>query len=478
MNATMKTIITNSVDARYNLALEEYVLKNLTGSYIILWQSENSVIIGRNQNTLHEININYVEKNNVNVVRRISGGGAVVHDLGNLNFSFITNIDDDNDGVTNANANIFDNFTAPVIAALNSYGIPAYFNGKNDIVVEGMKISGNAQAISGGRILHHGTLLFNSDLTKFGKILKPKMDKLLSKGITCIEARVTNFLPFFKGVYPTIYEFKNSLLKKLLGIQNDDDLTSYMYELSENDKNKIHELMMTKYSNYNWNYGENDKSEFNFEIYRHYEGKGSIIIRLRIMNEKIKKANISGDFLGYGNMNDIEKALQNVKFRRDSVEKKLQCFAIIKYFGQITLDNILDCLFESKIINKNNDYSYGVIASPISSSYSSNVVYNYGMDLRPFNISRIFFERVKGVYELWYENLEDGTFRIGVVTDLNDYFVEVRVKVNVGNIVVNKDELLMEIETVKGIIYVKAPFNCIIINIDRNNNIIQVQRLS
>ena len=174
----MKTILNESFDPRFNLALEEYVLKYLTTNedFIFLWQNANSVIIGRNKNTIEEVNAQYVDEHHVNVVRRITGGGAVYHDLGNLNFSFITN-------TTKDNVNNYRKFTDPVITALQSYGIPAEFGGRNDILVDGMKISGNAQAFHGHRFLHHGTILFDADLTMLGKILNPKPDKIESKGI-------------------------------------------------------------------------------------------------------------------------------------------------------------------------------------------------------------------------------------------------------------------------------------------------------
>ena len=174
----MKTIINDSKNPRFNLALEEYVLKYLDSDedFVLLWQNENSVIIGRNQNTIEEINAAYVKTHDVNVVRRITGGGAVYHDMGNLNFSYVTNTLKDN-------LNNYRKFTDPVIKALNSLGVPAEFAGRNDIVVEEKKISGNAQSFYKNRMLHHGTILFDADLGMIADVLNVKPDKIASKGI-------------------------------------------------------------------------------------------------------------------------------------------------------------------------------------------------------------------------------------------------------------------------------------------------------
>jgi len=454
----MKTIIIDSIDARYNLALEAHILKNSEEDIVFLWQSNNSVIIGKNQNTTEEINAEYVKQNKVNVVRRITGGGAVYHDLGNINFSFIMNVDDKIN-------NTISKFTNSVIEALKSYGVPAEFSGKNDILVNGMKISGSAQAIHGKRILYHGTLLFNSDLTKLGKILKPKMDKLESKGCASVESRVTNILPYIKEQeVPTIAEFKNKLLKKLLQIQDGYLIEFYTYELSDNDKNAINDLVKNKYSTYAWNYGEIVKPEFNIKKYCRYEGCGSVTFQLNIIDGKITNVNIFGDFLGYGDLFNIENALKNVKFQRDSVKKKLQRFNIKKYFGKITLDNILDCLFESKILNKNKNNEYGVT---VYSPYSSNEIYNYGIFFASFNY-RTVFVKYELWYQVWYEELEDGTFGIGLTLSPDNDLIDIRVNVENGN-TVNKDDPLMEIEMVKSIIEVRAPFNCIIMSIGNLN---------
>jgi lipoate---protein ligase len=420
----MKTIINDSIDARYNLALEEHVLTNLQEDFVFLWQSDNSVIIGKNQNTVDEINTEYVEQENVNVVRRITGGGAVYHDLGNINFSYIMNVND--------RSNTFRKFTSSVIEALKSYGIPAEFSGKNDILVNGMKISGNAQAIRGNRILHHGTLLFKSELTKLGKILKPKMDKLESNGVSSIESRVTNILPYFKeGEVPTIAEFKDKLLKTLLQIRDEDDIMpENIYELSENDKSAIDDLVMNKYSTDNWNYNNIEVSEFNVNKYCRYEGGGGITFRLKIIDEKIENVKIFGDFLGYGEISDIENNLKNVTFTRDIVKKKLQKFNLKKYFGNITLYNILDCLFNNNNNNNNSNRGFGVSIKSIFTELGSNLVkYNTTNKNRSIRMKFVNKSVVSNEYatslsmenyttdDLWYKDTDLNRYKVGFTID-------------------------------------------------------------
>jgi lipoate-protein ligase A len=385
----MKTVITKSLDPKYNLALEEHLLINRKEEFCLLWQSNNSVIIGKNQNTVDEINTEYVEDNKIIVVRRITGGGAVYHDLGNINFSYIVNTYDKN--------NTFSKFTSSVIEALESYGIPAEFSGKNDILVNGMKISGNAQAIRDNRILHHGTLLFDSDLTKFGKILKPKTDKLESNGVSSIESRVTNILPYFKeGDVSTIAEFKDKLLKKLLQIRDEDSIMPVnIYELSENDKSAIDYLIKNKYSTDAWNYNNIEVSEFNVNKYCRYEGGGGITFRLKIVDEQIENIKIFGDFLGYGDISDIEDSLKNITFQYSVVKKKLQKFDLKKYFGNITLDNILHCLFNNKSNNSKIDFVVCVnllstVMTTVSNSSNNNLECNTACKNRSIRIKNLY----------------------------------------------------------------------------------------
>jgi lipoate---protein ligase len=331
----MKTILNESLDPRFNLALEEYVLKYLRTNedFIFLWQNANSVIIGRNQNTIEEVNAQYVDEHHVNVVRRITGGGAVYHDLGNLNFSFITN-------TTKDNVNNYRKFTDPVITALQSYGIPAEFGGRNDILVDGMKISGNAQAFHGHRFLHHGTILFDADLTMLGKILNPKPDKIESKGIKSVRSRVTNIKPYFKDDVPSMKDFKTRLLKALL---KTDDITPFIYTLTDEDVEKIDELVTTKFSTWDWNYGQSPA--FSIEKYGRYEG-GGVSFRFNVDDGRIASCKIFGDFLGTKDIDSLERAFLNVPFERDHISQMLETLPLDDYFLKITKDNILSCLFD------------------------------------------------------------------------------------------------------------------------------------
>ncbi len=328
----MKTILNDSRNPRFNLALEEYVLKYLDSDedFVLLWQNENSVIIGRNQNTIEEINPEVVKAHDVNVVRRITGGGAVYHDDGNLNFSFVTKLKD--------NLNNYKKFTKPVIDALNELGVPAAFQGRNDIVVEDKKISGNAQSFYKDKMLHHGTILFDANLKFVAEVLNVKADKIKSKGIKSNRSRVTNVLPYLKeGV--SMGQFKKTLLEFLL---NTKDLSNHIYELSETDYEKIDELMDKRYNKWEWNYGESP--EFSIEKAGRYQG-GKVEFHLNVKEGKIYDVKIFGDFLGSRDISELEASLKGAKYDEASFKTILEKQPLDEYFFNITVDDLLHCVF-------------------------------------------------------------------------------------------------------------------------------------
>lgn len=327
----MKYILSNSFNPYFNLALEEYIFKTVGAleDFIILWQNDNTIVIGRHQNTIEEINSDFVKKNKINVVRRITGGGAVYHDLGNLNFSFITGYDKNN-------MIDYQKYTIPVINALKRLGVNAELSGRNDLTIDGKKFSGNAQSMHKGRILHHGTLLFDSNLDILGKVLNVSLDKIQSKGIKSVRSRVTNIKDYLeKGT--SIDEFKELLLKNLF---ESNDLEEYC--LSEDDINSINKLKESKYDTWEWNYGKSPK--FNFKNSKRFTN-GKLEILLNVNDGYITECKIYGDFLALCGVDELEKSIVGNKYEKDDIEILLKNVNLTQYFGNITLDEILQCFF-------------------------------------------------------------------------------------------------------------------------------------
>ncbi|WP_430493905.1 lipoate--protein ligase [Rossellomorea marisflavi] len=318
-------------DPRINLAIEEYALKNLdiNESYLLFYINEPSIIIGKNQNTIEEINTDYVEKQGLHVVRRLSGGGAVYHDLGNLNFSFITK--DDGDSFHN-----FKKFTEPVIEALNKLGVKAELSGRNDILAEGRKISGNAQFSTKGRMFSHGTLLFDSEMENVVSALRVKKDKIESKGIKSIRSRVANISEFLEEKM-TIEEFRSTLLKYIF---NDSDVEEYV--LTDEDWNRIHALSKERYQNWDWNYGKSPS--FNLQ-HSHRFPVGQIDVRLEVKKGTIENCKIYGDFFGVGNVDEIEEKLTGIRYERNEIERVLEAVDIQHYFGKVTKEEFIDLVY-------------------------------------------------------------------------------------------------------------------------------------
>ncbi|MFC7784815.1 lipoate--protein ligase [Rossellomorea sp. GCM10028870] len=318
-------------DPRINLAIEEYALKNLdiNESYLLFYINEPSIIIGKNQNTIEEINTDYVEKQGLHVVRRLSGGGAVYHDLGNLNFSFITK--DDGESFHN-----FKKFTEPVVTALHKLGVKAELSGRNDIIAEGRKISGNAQFSTKGRMFSHGTLLFDSEMENVVSALRVKKDKIESKGIKSIRSRVANISEFLSEKM-TIEQFRSTLLDYIF---DGSDVEEYV--LTEEDWKKIHELSKERYQNWDWNYGKSPK--FNLQ-HSHRFPVGSIDVRLEVNKGKIDNCKIFGDFFGVGNVDDIEEKLTGTRYERKDIARALEGVDIQHYFGNVTKDEFVDLVY-------------------------------------------------------------------------------------------------------------------------------------
>ncbi|WP_179234313.1 MULTISPECIES: lipoate--protein ligase [Heyndrickxia] len=318
-------------DPRINLAIEEYALKNLdiNETYLLFYINQPSIIIGRNQNTIEEINTDYVDKNGVIVVRRLSGGGAVYHDLGNINFSFITK--DDGESFSN-----FRKFTDPVVQALRKLGVNAELSGRNDIQVGDRKISGNAQFSTNGRMFSHGTLMLNSELDKVAQALKVRKEKIESKGIKSVRSRVANISEFLDHPI-SMSAFRQLLLESIFGGKEIPE-----YQLTEKDWEKIRQISKERYQTWEWNYGKSPK--FNLRHSRRFP-VGTVDVRLDVNKGIIENCKIYGDFFGIGEVKDIEEKLTGCRYERAGIEKALEGVDIRHYFGNITKEDFISLIY-------------------------------------------------------------------------------------------------------------------------------------
>lgn len=318
-------------DPQVNLAIEEYILRNLNPeeTYLLFYINDPAIIIGKNQNTIEEINTDYIEDNHIYVVRRLSGGGAVYHDRGCLCFSFITK--DDGNSFHN-----FKKFTDPVVKVLHEMGVEAELSGRNDILVDGKKISGNAQFSTRGRMFSHGTLMFYTEIDAVVKALKVKMDKIESKGIKSIRNRVTNISEYMDEKID-IETFKQRILEGLF-----EGGPINQYKLTEEDWKKINEISAERYRNWDWNYGRSPA--FDVQHSKRFP-VGSIDIRLDVNKGIVEQCKIFGDFFGVGDVSDIEKRLVGVKYSKADIRAVLEDVNLKHYFGQLSLDDFLELIY-------------------------------------------------------------------------------------------------------------------------------------
>ena len=329
MEKTVQYLETHSQNPYYNLAFEEYVLCHRTqGDYLLLWQNDNTIVVGQNQNTEAEINRAFVEQHHINVVRRSTGGGAVYHDLGNLNYSFITDVGDDGISIRR--------FTEPVVAALRSLGLNAEASGRNDILVEGRKVSGTAQRRHGGRILHHGTLLFDANPGMVAGALNVDPEKFRSKSTKSVRSRIGNIRDFLPNdmELPAFWAYLKDAL-------SGGGLTPGA--LSAEELAEVDRLKREKYDTWEWNYGRSPK--FDVRCKRYWDG-GCLEANVSIANGVITDVRFFGDFLSVCGLEELVERLKGVAFRPEDVRAVLNDSPVGELFGGITADEVTATIFD------------------------------------------------------------------------------------------------------------------------------------
>lgn len=326
----MLCIFHKSTDPYFNIATDEYIFKYIEEDCFMLWQNDNAIIVGKHQNTLAEINYDYVKEHGIKVVRRLSGGGAVYHDMGNINFTFTK---------TGKDSNLIDfrKYTKPIVEVLQSLGVDAKFEGRNDITIDGKKISGNAEHIYKNKIMHHGTLLFSSEMKNVSEALRVNPLKFKDKAVKSVPKRVTNISDHLPTPM-TIEEFTQKVMDFV--VQSTPD--ARMYEFTEEDLKKIGELRDKKYATYEWNFGYSPDYNFNKTI----KTPGGILeMNLNVEDGIIKKAKFFGDFFHVHDIDEIERAVENVKHEEKSIREKLAQYDLSEYFSGITADDLIEAMF-------------------------------------------------------------------------------------------------------------------------------------
>ena len=327
----MLCINDHHTDPYFNLAAEEYVLKNFANDCFMLWRNAPSVIVGRHQNTLAEINLNYVKQNDIKVVRRLSGGGAVFHDLGNLNFTFMENVKN------NGKLIDFQKYTQPIIAVLQSLGIDARFEGRNDLVIDGKKFSGNAEHVYRNRVLHHGTLLFASEFADLSGALNANPSKFTDKAVKSVRSRVTNIASHLKEPL-NIEKFRDLIMNYITANNSECE----QYEYNENDLAAICKLRDEKYATWEWNFGQSPGYNM---VHSMKTGGGYLEAHLDVANGIIRNVRFYGDFFNIEDIAGLERFLVGVPHNETSIRKNLEQVNISDYLINVTIDEVVKVLF-------------------------------------------------------------------------------------------------------------------------------------
>ena len=318
-----------SRDPFFNLALEERLFDAYDGGgdFFLLWQNEPSVIVGKFQNTAEEINQAYVDRCHIKVARRLSGGGAVYHDGGNLNYTFILN-------QKGAEEFRFDLFAQPVIRVLGRYGIAAEFSGRNDILIDGKKISGCAQFSRGDRLLYHGCILLDSNLENLAAALRVRTAKLRSNGVRSVSSRVTTVNG--QAAAPiAMAEFKEALVREIL---REGEVEPFA--LSESDRREILRLRETKYATWEWNYGF--CADYALSNEKRFPG-GTLNVKMNVAEGRIQEIRFFGDFFGGGDIRELEARMAGLPLDA-RLEQALERLDISHYIHGATAGDLYDLL--------------------------------------------------------------------------------------------------------------------------------------
>jgi lipoate-protein ligase A len=311
----------------FNIAAEEFLLKHFDGNAFTLWRNEPAIIVGKHQNTVAEINLKVVENEKIPVIRRLTGGGAVFHDLGNICFTFVKT--KKTDEICD-----FSTFTKPIIDVLQKLGVNAEFSGRNDLTIGGKKFSGNAEATWENRVLHHGTLLFSSKLADLSRALRPNDDKFIDKAVKSVQSRVTNIEDHLLQKL-LITDFMNLIETHVL----QDFPNAERREFSNEEREKIKKLVDQKYQTWNWNFGKSP--EYTYSQRLRTQAGGSVELNLVIKRGVIEQAKFSGDFFEKKDVNEIAELLIGARHEHSEITEILNKIDVSEHFKNITHEEIV-----------------------------------------------------------------------------------------------------------------------------------------
>ena len=330
-----------SNDIRMNLATEEYLMNHADVSeplFLVYIQSP-CVIIGRNQNAYEELDLNYLRENQITLTLRISGGGAVFDDLGNMSFSFVKKRDEVQFGD-------YQNVTEPILAALHKMGTTqAVSGGRNDLYIDGLKFSGNAMYSKNNRTYSHGTLMYDVDLSVLDRILTVSKEKIASKATPSVKKNVTNVKGYLKPEFQfeRTEDFRDQLLCELYGVKNLTEIKDKELILTQADRESIQKLFDEKYANDAWIFGEAPAFEYNKRT--RIASVGIVDVKLNVVHGKISAAKIFGDFFGQQPVEQLSDFLVGKEYRFEAIEKELKQIKVSEYIHNLTNEDFLALLF-------------------------------------------------------------------------------------------------------------------------------------